>query len=291
MMEARTSAVSGWTSERFRQNIGRLIVIILVTLGALVAIFPLWWMFNSSLKTRFTVIRFPPELIPVRSHWENYPEALTFMPFNIFFRNTFFYATVAVIGELFSSSLVAFGFARLRARYSNILFILVLSTMMLPYQVTMIPQYIMFSLLKWIDSYRPLLLPKFFGSAYLIFLLRQFYLGIPREMDEAAKIDGCSYLRLWWYITLPLSKSALVAVIIFSFMWHWNDYLGPLIYLNKETLLTVSIGLSWFTAAYGGTPWHLLMAASLVFTLPPLILFFFSQRYFIQGIVISGVKG
>jgi multiple sugar transport system permease protein len=283
--------ISPYKQEKKMKDITRVTAIIIATVLAFFIIFPIIWMFSTSLKGQFDVMSIPPQLIPSPMHWENFHDALTFLPFNLFFKNSVIYSILSVFGELLSCSLVAFGFARLRARHKDTLFLLMLSTMMLPYQVTMIPQYILFNYLKWIDSYKPLIVPTFFGSAYLIFMLRQFYSTIPKEMDEAAMLDGCSYLRIWWNIVLPLSKSALVAVAIFSFMWHWNDYLGPLLYLNSEDKLTVSLGLSRFTASYGGTPWNLLMAASLVFIVPPVVLFFLFQRVFIQGVVISGIKG
>jgi multiple sugar transport system permease protein len=172
-----------------------------------------------------------------------------------------------------------------------VLFLLLLSTMMLPAEVTLIPTYILFSKLGWTNSYKPLIVPAYFGSAYLIFMLRQFFMGIPKEYDEAAIIDGASRFGIWWRIILPNSKPALGAVAIMSFMWHWRQYQGPLIYLSDNTKFTLSLWLSMFRTPFGGTPWHWLMAASLVVILPCVVAFFVFQRYFIQGVVISGVKG
>ncbi len=288
----RVPSVPWYKTKSFRRRASRAAATIIATVGAIIILIPVAWMVSSSLKTRFTVLQLPPQWIPANPQWHNYRDALTFMPFNLFFRNTFIYAIVVAFAEMLSCSLVAFGFARLRAPGRNALFLLVLGTMMLPYQVTMIPQYVMFTKwLGWRDSWKPLMVPPFFGSAYLIFLLRQFYLSIHQDLVDAARIDGCSHAGVWWRIFIPLSGPALAAVGILSFVYHWNDFLGPLIYLNSTEKLPVSVGLSRFTAAYGGTPWHWLMAASLTAVAPLILLFFVAQRYFIQGIVITGVKG
>lgn len=273
--------------ERFIQIVATALCII----GAVVVLFPLAWMISTSLKTRAEVSQFPPAWIPRIPQWENYPVALGTAPFGRFFLNTMIYALGSAVGELLSSSFVAYGFARIRAPGKNALFVLVLSTMMLPFWVVLIPQYIMFSNLKWLDSYLPLLVPKFFGSAYLIFMLRQFYKTLPKDYEEAAIIDGANYFGIWWRIILPLSLPALGAVIIMSFMFHYQDFTGPLIYINSTNNYPLSLGLQQFRAPFGGTAFHLLMAASLVTIIPPVILFFLAQRYFIQGIVVSGVKG
>lgn len=281
-----------WRSKRFQQRLTQVVATAIATAGLVVVLLPVVWMLSTSLKTKFTVLKFPPEWIPADPQWHNYYDALTFMPFHLFFKNTIVYSVLTMFGEVFSCSLVAYGFARLRAPGRNALFLLVLGTMMLPYQVTMIPQFVLFTrILGWKDSWLPLIVPTFFGSAYLIFLLRQFYLSIHQDLIDAARIDGCSFFGVWWRIFLPLSRPALTAVAILSFTYHWNDYLGPLIYINSQPKWPVSLGLAGFTASYGGTPWHLLMAASVVAVLPLIIIFFFLQRYFIQGIVITGVKG
>ncbi len=242
----------------------------------------------------------------VKLHWENYIEAWTFKttPFGIFMKNTVIYALVAVFGEVLSCSLVAYGFARLRAPGKNFLFMLLLGTMMLPWAVTMIPSYVLFTKyipdilsklldtkIKLADTWWPLMAPKFFGSAYLIFLIRQFYMGIHKEYDDAARIDGCGFFQTWWRIIIPMSQPVLTAVAILSFQWHWNDYMGPLIYLSSTEKLPLSVGLANFQAAYGGTPWHLMMAASLIAVAPLIVIFFALNRYFVQGVVISGIKG
>lgn len=239
-------------------------------------------------------------------HWENYATAWNYKqtPFGLYMLNTLAYATFAVIAEVLINSFVAYGFARLKAPGKKWIFLAVLATMMLPYPVTMIPNFVLFtkyipdflSLISgtkvvWSDSWWPLYLPKLFGSAYLIFLIRQFYMTIPKEYDEAARIDGANFIQIWWSIILPMSRPVLVAVAVLSFMYHWNEYLGPLIYLNSTVKLPLSVGLAGFQAMYSGTPWHLMMAASMIAVAPLIIIFFVLNRYFIQGVVVSGVKG
>jgi len=239
-------------------------------------------------------------------HWENYLVVWNFSatPFGSFMWNTVKYAFIAVFGEVMICSLVAYGFARLRAPGKNFLFLLILATMMLPSAVTMIPAFVLFTKyipdainsvlgtsIKLADTWWPLYIPKFFGSAYLIFLIRQFYMSIPKDYDEAARIDGAGFFQVWWQIIIPMSRPVLTAVAVLSFMYHWNDYLGPLIYLSSTDKLPLSVGLADFQAAYGGTPYHLMMGGSLIAVVPLIIIFFFLNRYFIQGIVVSGVKG
>ena len=248
-------------------------------------------MISTSLKTRFEAVQFPPTWLPVVPQWDNYRVALTSNPFATYFQNTMFYALSVMVLEVISCGFIAYGFARLRAPGKDILFLLVLGTLMLPAQVTLIPQYIMFAKVGWINSYYPLIVPHAFGSSYLIFMLRQFYRGLPKDYEEAALIDGANYFGIWWRIILPLSKPALGAVAIMSFMFHYQDFMGPFLYISSSAKYPVSLGLQQFRAPFGGTAWHLLMAASLVTVIPPVIVFFLAQRYFIQGIVVSGVKG
>ncbi len=354
-------------SKKFQESFNRILSTTIITIGAIIIIIPVIWMFSTSLKTQFTVTSFPPEFIPRESnkvevngkslftydvmidgenkllaavkldpeasifvdpenpdieyivpisqatkhrivlpHWENYYEAWTFSttPFAIYMKNTFIYATLAVIGEVLSCSLVAYGFAHLRAPGKNILFALILATMMIPWAVLMIPQYVLFTnyipdILTSLfgkkiilsDTWYPLIVPKFFGSAYLIFLVRQFYMGIQQDYFDAARIDGCGFFQSWWRILIPMSQPVLVAIAILSFMYHWNDYMGPLIYLSSTEKIPLSVGLANFSEAYGGTPWHLMMAASLIAVIPLVLIFFALNRYFIQGVVVSGIKG
>lgn len=264
---------------------------IVLTFLSMIILVPVFWMLSTSLKSDSEVFLFPPVWIPNPPHWNNFARAFAFLPFARYFLNTSIITGLAIVGQFLSSPLAAYAFARLRARGRDILFTLVLSTMMLPTQVTMIPQFIVFQKLGWVDTFAPLIVPNFFGSAYFIFLLRQFFLTISPELSDAAKIDGCGYFGIFARIFLPLSKPALATMAIFTFMWNWNSFMGPLIYLSSGDKWTLTLGLSRFTGMYGMTAWNLLMAASLVSVLPCIVLFFFAQRYFIQGIVITGVKG
>lgn len=258
--------------------------------AAFVVMVPLFWTLSTSLKDPGDIFHYPPTWVPDPFVFYNYIEAMTVLPFDIYFRNTAYITVVSLVGQLLSCSLVAYSFARLRWRGRDRLFILMLATMMLPRQVTLIPQFILFRYLGWIDTFWPLIVPSFFGAPFFIFLLRQFFMGIPRELDDAARLDGATNFRIFWEIILPLSKPALAAVAIFSFQFHWNDFFEPLIYLHSNDRYTISLGLRFFQGSYG-TQWHLLMAASVVAMAPMIVLFFFAQRYFIQGIVVSGVKG
>ena len=280
-----------WASQRFQDQLLTTVCTILCILGVLIVLFPVGWMLSTSLKTRFEALQFPPSWLPKVPQWQNYHDALTSNPFGRYFVNTMFYACSVMIAEVLSCGFIAYGFARLRAPGKDYLFLLVLATMMLPAQVTLIPQYTMFAKIHWLNSYKPLIIPHFFGSSYLIFLLRQFYRGLPRDYEEAAILDGANYFGIWWRIILPLSKPALGAVAILSFMYHYGDFLGPLLYLSDQLKYPVSLGLQQFQAPFGGTAYHWLMAASLVTIIPPILVFFTTQRYFIQGIVVSGVKG
>ncbi|MEZ4861684.1 MAG: carbohydrate ABC transporter permease [Caldilineaceae bacterium] len=278
-------------SARFQENFVRVVATLICTVGLAIVLFPAFWMLSTSLKSQIETFQSPPAWIPSTLHWDNYADALTFNPFLLYFRNTFYFAIMVVIAEVISNSFIAFGFARLRAPGRNFLFYFVLATLMIPGEVTLIPQYMLFAKLKWLNSYKPLIVPAWFGSAYLIFLLRQFYMGIPKEYDEAAIIEGASWLTIWRRIMLPLSTPALGVVAIMSFIFHWNLYQGPLIYINDNKLFPVSLGLAMFRAPFGGTPWHWYMAGAFTSLLPCILLFFIAQRYFIQGIVVSGVKG
>jgi ABC-type glycerol-3-phosphate transport system permease component len=277
--------------KRARKNLADALTYALLVVTGILILLPLFWMVSTSLKDPKDLWLVPPVWIPKPLRWENYREALTTLPFARFALNTTVITVVSVIGQLLSSPLVAYSFARLRFRGKSVLFMLILATMMLPGQVTMIPVFILFKTFGWLDTFIPLTLPNFFGSAYFIFLLRQFMLTIPSELGDAAKIDGCGYFGTFSRIFLPLSKPALATVAIFTFTGVWNDFMGPVIYLNSRDKWTLAVGLRGFLATYGQTKYHLLMAASLVTVLPCVILYFFAQRLFIQGIVITGIKG
>lgn len=250
---------------------------------------PFYWLVCTSFKPDTQVFRSPPVWFPHPAMWTNYPRALTYVPFARYLLNTLVICALSVTGILLSSSLVAYSFAKIRWPGRNIVFFILLSTLMLPGQVTMIPVFTIFKTLHWIDTIKPLVVPSFLGSAFFIFLLRQFFMTVPIELSDAAKIDGCSELDIYWRIVLPLAKPALATVALFTFIGAWNDFLGPLIYLNDDTKYTLSLGLQQFVSQHGAE-WSMLMAASTVMTLPIVILFFFAQRTFIQGITLTGIK-
>jgi multiple sugar transport system permease protein len=223
-------------------------------------------------------------------HWENYPEALRKMKFNKLLINTLLVTFIGMAGMLFSCSLVAYGFSRFRAPWLNVLFLLLLSTIMLPSQVRLLPTYVFFNKLGWVDTLLPLIVPQFFANAYDVFLLRQFFMTIPLELDDAAKIDGASPLQILMYIILPQARPALIAVSIFHFLYAWNDFYEPLIYLHSPEHWTLAVGLQTFNALYAVNT-NYIMAASVVMILPPIILYFLAQRIFTQGVVFTGIKG
>ena len=230
-----------------RQIISKIIVYLLLAIGSIVILLPLQWMISTSLKPLSHVFRFPPEFLPTKVVWENYPNALTQLPFDLYFGNTVFIVVMCLLGEVIVSSLVAYAFSRLRWRGRNVLFIVVLATMMLPRQVTLIPEFIVFRQLGMIDTFWPLILPSWFGNPFYIFLLRQYFLTHSRELDQAAVIDGCSRFGVFWRITLPMSKPVLGAVAIFSFQFHWNDFFRPLIFLLDQDKYTLALGLRFFS--------------------------------------------
>lgn len=263
---------------------------------AIPAALPILWMFSTSLKSDAQVYpkagaepSFLGGLIPHPAVWANYPQALSAVPFDLYLRNTITLCAICVLGAVASSATVAFGFARIDFRGRNALFALVIATMALPGQVTMIPMFELFRKLGWYGSYLPLTVPAFAGAPFYIFLLTQFFRTLPEEMSEAAKLDGAGEFRVFTRLVLPLSKPALATCALFQFLGTWNDFMGPLIYVNDPRKYTLAYGLQQFMSAYGGQ-WAKLMAASVVFTLPIVILFFFAQRTFIQGIATTGGK-
>ena len=258
---------------------------------SVVFLVPLLWMVSTSLKAQGQVFAYPPVWWPNPIRWENYLEALRRAPLLVWLSNTVVITVCAVTGTVLTSSLVAFGFARLRFPGRNVLFLLLLSTMMLPDVVTLVPQFILFRSLGWVDTFLPLIVPAFLGGgAFNIFLVRQFYLTIPRDFDEAARLDGASPLRIWWHIMLPLSRPVLIAVGIFSFVYHWNDFLLPLIYLQSEGNKTLALGLRAFISPTDAS-WNVSMAASMFLVVPVIVVFFLAQRQFVRGVVMTGIHG
>jgi len=262
----------------------------ILCIAAGVFLLPLFWMLSSSLKPEWQVLANPPVWLPNPPRWENYREALTYLPFGRYAINTLIISLGAIAGHVLSCTLVAYAFARLRAPGKDFLFLLVLSTLMLPYPVTMVPLFAIFNGLGWIDTFLPLIVPAFFGNAFYIFLLRQYFLTLPPELEDAARIDGANTLQVLWRVILPISTPALATVVIFTFQATWNDFLQPLIYLQDQSHYTLTLGLNFFRGSFQ-VNWAYLMAASLVVVLPVVIVFFFTQRLFIQGIAMTGMKG
>jgi multiple sugar transport system permease protein len=288
MEASRTIHPLSWY--QVQRALGKVLWYVLLTGLGIIFSMPFFWMVSSSLKIEARIWIYPPQWIPNPVMWQNYPEALKQMNFGRLLGNTLFLTGVGTFLVVLSSSWITYGFSRFRFPGRDFLFVILLSTMMLPGQVTMIPAFIMYRELDWLNTYKPLLVPALFGSPFYIFLLRQFFMTIPTELDDAAKIDGCSYIGIWWRIMLPLTMPALATVTVFSVIYGWNDFLWPLIILNDEAKFNLSLGLAAFRGVYH-VQWGYLMAASVVVLLPCVALYFFAQRYIIEGIALTGLKG
>ncbi|MDR3174145.1 MAG: carbohydrate ABC transporter permease [Treponema sp.] len=264
----------------------------MIFIMGVVFVLPFAWLVSSAFKPTEQLYLVPPRWIPRPPVLTSFINGWSLLPFGSYLWNTIFVALVGALGTVISSALVAYGFARFRSKANPILFVLVISTMMLPNQVALIPVYQIFSKLKWINTFLPILVPQYFAvGAFYIFLLRQFFRTIPRELDEAAKIDGCNTFRIFLFIMIPLCRPALITVLVFSMINNWNDFMTQLIYINSEKLYTIAIGLQFFSSKYGPQQINLLMAVSLLTLLPLLFLFFVAQKYFVQGIATTGIKG
>jgi len=272
----------------------RVLVLYALLIGiALVSIIPLWWMISTSLKTKPEVYLFPPLLWPKVMQFGNYIEAWTYpnMRFTQWTFNTLFITLTVLVGVVLTSSLCAYGFARIRFPGRDFWFIVTLSSVMLPPQVTLIPLYILFFRIGWLDTFLPLTVPHWFGGGAInIFLIRQFFLGIPIELEDAARIDGANRLQIWWHIFLPLSLPALTTVAIFTFQRNWDDFYGPLIFLSSSDKYTLALGMNLFRGTYT-EEMHYMMAIAFLMTIPMIVIFFFAQRYYIRGVVLTGLKG
>jgi multiple sugar transport system permease protein len=292
----RSFAVRLFGTGRKRSNALVHLALLVVSLAALL---PFAWMLSTSLKTPETAMAFPPSFVPdpVRPH--NYADVLNNpkADFLLWTRNTLVVAVLGVTGTVVSSALVAYGFARIKFKGRGVMFAVMLATMMIPFPVTMVSLFAIFRFLgdftgePWLGTFKPLWVPAWFGSAFNIFLLRQFFLTIPEDLSEAARIDGCGELGIFCRVILPLSRPALAVVALFSFMGVWNDFLGPLVYLQRPEQFTLALGLQNFQSQHGGTNWPQLMAASVMVLCPVLLLFFLAQRTFIEGISTTGMKG
>lgn len=269
------------------KNILSYLVLVLLTV---VMGLPFLWMLSSSLKDQGYIFLYPPQWIPQPARWQNYIDLINEMPFLLFFYNSTKIALLATFGQLLSCSLAAYVFARFQFVGRDTIFTILLATMMVPMQVTMIPVFITMHRLNLLDTHLALWGPAFLGGAYGTFLLRQFFLTLPGELEDAARVDGCSRFGIWWRIFLPLSKPALTTLGIFVFMANWNDLLGPVLYLSTKAKMTLTIGLAMLFHQWGATPWNLVMAGSVIMVLPILLIYVLGQKYFVQGIVTTGLK-
>lgn len=279
-------------TRQWRQRGQRLALLLVIFGGAVVIMFPLAWMVATSLKQAGDVYLYPPVWIPNPPQWGNYAEVLAVADFGHYFLNSTLVSGLTVIGSVLSCAMAGYSFSRLRSPGRNLIFVVLLSTLMLPSTVTIVPTFVVFQRLGWLNTFNPLIVPAFFGNAFYIFLLRQFFMTIPLDLEDAGRIDGANSAQIFLRIMLPLATPALMTVAIFSFIGSWNDFFYPLIYLNSEDMYTVALGVANFQGSTRvGPQMQLLMAASFMATIPVLIVFFLAQRFFIRGIVFTGIKG
>jgi multiple sugar transport system permease protein len=270
--------------------ISTILVHILLVCFSTLFLLPFLWLWSTALKGNAQMFTYPPVWIPKPMVWKNFADAVTTIKFFTFLKNTLIVTIISTIGVIISAPLAAYSLARINWKGRNILFIITIAVMMIPGQVTMVPLFIIFSKLNLVGTFAPLILPKFFGVPFYIFLMRQFFKQLPKSLEDAARIDGASEFQIYKKIMFPLCQPAVLTISLFQFMNSWNDFLGPLIYLNDESKYTLQLGLQQFKQAYN-TQWNLLMAASILIALPIIVLYFFVQRSFIQGITFGGVKG
>ncbi|MGO4695036.1 carbohydrate ABC transporter permease [Paenibacillus sp. 2TAB26] len=254
-------------------------------------IIPFVWLIRSSVMDLSQIFVMPPEWIPNPFKWDNYERALTVLPFGQFFKNTLIIVFSVIIGTVLTSTIAAFGFSRIQWKGRDTIFAILMTSMMLPAAVTLIPSFLGWKTMGFYDTFYPLIVPAFFGGGiFNIFLLRQFYMTIPRDFDEAAFVDGANYFQIYWRILMPLSRSAVIVVALFTFLGSWNDFMGPLIYLKSDSRFTLALGLQMFQGSYTAQ-WDLLMAASATVVMPCVLVFLIGQRYFLEGITLTGLKG
>lgn len=297
---APAPAFTSATQYRWINITGRILLYLVIIISSIVSMFPFVWTFLSSGKTIVELYYFPPSMWPENPQFlENYRQVFTIVPYAQWLLNTSYVTVMTLIGSVISATVVAYGFTRFRFPGRDAFFFVTLATLMLPSEVTLIPTYLMFKAFNWLDTYKTLIVPAFFGGgAFNIFLMRQFMLSIPTDFDEAAKIDGASSFRILWQIIVPLCKPAIATMATLGFIGAWNNFMGPLIFLDTESKYVLAVGLRYFQSAVAGGAGavsrpqdHLLMGASLFMALPCLILFFLAQKYFVQGIVTTGIKG
>lgn len=292
-MSELTTSAAAYKPRRRGPKLSSVLGVAALLIVTVIMLSPLWFMVATALKTTKEMLRFPPTVIPEQFAWGNFKELFvnSEIKFGRQYMNSVIVAVFSVFGTVLSSSLVAFGFSRYREKGSQVLFMLVLSTMMLPYPAIMIPQFLLFTKLGLHDSLLPLILPNFVGSAYMIFLLRQFFSTLPAELYDAGRIDGSGEFRLYWSLTLPLAGPVLATVAIFTFIWSWNDLLAPVLYLDSQENFTLPIGMAaMMSSKFRLAPWNLLMAASILASIPIILMFVVAQRRFVEGIVLTGMK-
>jgi multiple sugar transport system permease protein len=287
---APPTAVGG-QRKRTRRTVTTIVRHALLILLSLLFLTPFVWMVSTSLKTNEQVVEWPPRWIPNPLQPSNYSGVFETVPLLTYAKNTLIVTLFSVIGAVVSNALVAYGFARIQWRGREVLFIITLGTLMLPFQVTMIPLFIMFTKMGWVNTFFPLIVPSFLGNAFYIFLLRQVYLGISENYSEAARIEGASDLQILWYVIVPLARPALLSIALFQYLASWNDFLGPLLYLNDESKFTLALGLANMQSALGLSDFGQIMAAATMILIPVIGVFMFTQRYFLEGIAASGLKG
>lgn len=278
------------SSRSLRHKITLVFLQILLTILAIAFITPMVWMVSTSLKELGQVWITPIQWIPESPQWQNYREIFEILPLTYFIRNTAFVTVLATLGTVISSLIVAYSLSRLRWPGRDVVFGALLATMMLPGIVVLVPQFIIYFKVGWVDTFLPLIVPYWFGGSFYIFLLRQFMRGLPIELDEAARLDGASSFRILWQVIVPLCKPAIATVAIFAGMFHYNNFMGPLLYLSDNTKFTLPLGLYWYQGRFGNF-WHLVMAASTVSVVPLIILFFVAQNQFVKGVTFSGMGG
>lgn len=269
---------------------GRVITVLVLILISIIMLLPIYFMVITSLKTTPEMLKFPPTLFPKKIAFGNFTEIFDKMNFLTYYKNSVIIATLSTIGTVISSAFVAFGMARYKSRFKKIFFIIIIATLLLPYPALIIPQFLVFNKIGWVDTFLPLIVPSFFGNVYFIFMLMQFFKTLPDELFDAARIDGCNEVMSWWKIAIPLCGPALATVAIFQFLYSWNDLIDPVIYLSSDSQFTLPIGMSSLISHFRIIPWNLIMVGNLLALLPILIIFFKAQKYFVEGIALTGTK-
>lgn len=276
---------------RYKKKVSKILIYALLIIGSVVSLMPLLWMIRSSLLSSAQIFQMPPIVFPNQPKWENYKEAFTILPFGNYFINSTIIAILVVTGTVVTSALCAYGLSRIQWKGRTLVFSCIISSMMLPVAVTLIPTFLLWKSIGITNSYIPLIVPAWFGGgAFYVFLLRQFYMGIPNDLDESAYLDGAGHFTIFTRIIMPITRPSMIVVGLFAFMNTWNDFLAPLVYINDENKYTLALGLQLFSGTYKAE-WHLLMAASCVVLIPIVVVFLIGQRYFVEGITMTGIKG